>query len=89
MKNNVRLKGRLKSYLQSSLYLGFLLMAVDVLIYLIDYRAGLVLSAFLILYFAIILSMMFYNKPIIMNELISFATQYGQIQRRLLRTNRQ
>ena len=85
MKNNVRLKGRLKSYLQSSLYLGFLLMAVDVLIYLIDYRAGLVLSAFLILYFAIIFSMMFYNKPIIMNELISFATQYGQIQRRLLR----
>ena len=43
------------------------------------------MSAFLILYFAIILSMMFYNKPIIMNELISFATQYGQIQRRLLR----
>lgn len=85
MKNNVRLKGRLKSYLQSSLYLGFLLMAVDVLIYMIDYRAGLVLSVFLILYFAIILSMMLYNKPIIMNELISFATQYGQIQRRLLR----
>ncbi len=85
MKNNVKLKGRLKSYLQSSLYLGFLLMAVDVLIYMIDYRAGLVLSAFLILYLAIILSMMLYNKPIIMNELISFATQYGQIQRRLLR----
>ena len=85
MKNNVKLKGRLKSYLQSSLCLGFLLVAVDVLIYMIDYRAGLALSAFLILYFAIILSMMFYNKPIIMNELISFATQYGQIQRRLLR----
>lgn len=85
MKNNVKLKGRLKSYLQSSLYLGFLLMGVDVLIYMIDYRAGLVLSAFLVLYIAIILSMMFYNKPIIMNELISFATQYGQIQRRLLR----
>jgi len=27
----------------------------------------------------------FYNKPIIMNELVSFATEYGQIQRRLLR----
>jgi len=60
-------------------------MAVDVLVYMIDYRAGLVLTAFLILYFAIILSMMLYNKPVIMNELISFATQYGQIQRRLLR----
>ena len=85
MKNSVKLKGRLKSYLQSSLYLGFLLIAVDVLIYVIDYRAGLVLSCFIIFYLAIILSLMFYNKPIIINELVSFATQYGQIQKRLLR----
>lgn len=85
MKNSVKLKGRLKSYLQSSLYLGFLLIAVDILIYILDYRSGLVLSVFIIFYIAIILSMMFYNKPIIMNELVSFATQYGQIQRRLLR----
>ena len=85
MKNTVKLKGRMKSYLQSSLYLGFLLAVVDVLVYMLDYRAGLVVTAFLILYFAIALSMMLYNKPVIMNELISFATQYGQIQRRLLR----
>lgn len=85
MKNSVKLKGRLKSYLQSSLYLGFLLIVVDVLIYMIDYRAGLILSGFIIFYIAIILSMILYNKPIIMNELVSFATQYGQIQRRLLR----
>lgn len=85
MKNSVKLKGRLKSYLQSSLYLGFLLIAVDILIYMLDYRSGLILSGFIIFYIAIILSMMFYNKPIIMNELVSFATQYGQIQRRLLR----
>ena len=85
MKNSVKLKGRLKSYLQSSLYLGLLLIAVDILIYIIDYRAGLVLSGFIIFYFAIILAMLFYNKPVIMNELVSFATQYGQIQRRLLR----
>lgn len=85
MKNSVKLKGRLKGYLQSSLYLGFLLIVVDILIYLLDYRAGLVLSGFIIFYFAIILSMLLYNKPVIMNELVSFATQYGQIQRRLLR----
>ena len=85
MKNTVKLKGRMKSYLQSSLYLGFLLAVVDILIYMLDYRAGLVVTAFLIFYIAIVLSMMLYNKPIIINELISFATQYGQIQRRLLR----
>ena len=85
MKNSVKLKGRLKSYMQSSLYLGLLLVAVDILIYMIDFRAGLVLSGFIIFYAAITLAMMFYNKPVIMNELVSFATQYGQIQRRLLR----
>lgn len=85
MKNTVKLKGRMKTYLQSSLYLGFLLAVVDILVYMLDYRAGLVLTAFLIFYFAVVTSMMLYNKPIIMNELISFATQYGQIQRRLLR----
>lgn len=85
MKNSVKLKGRMKSYLQSSLYLGFLLIAVDVLIYFIDVLAGVVLSCFIVFYLAIILFLMFYNKPIIINELISFATQYGQIQRRLLR----
>lgn len=85
MKNSVKLKGRMKSYLQSSLYLGFLLIAVDVLIYFIDILAGAVLSCFIVFYLAIILFLMFYNKPIIINELISFATQYGQIQRRLLR----
>ncbi len=84
-KNSVKLKGRLKSYLQSSLYLGFLLIAINILIYLIEYRAGLLLTCFLIFYFATIISLMFYNKPIIINELISFATHYGQIQRRLLR----
>ena len=85
MKNSIKLKGRLKSYLQSSLYLGFLLIIVNLLIYFIDYRAGLVLTCFVIFYLAIVISMLFYNKPIVMNELISFATQYGQIQRRLLR----
>lgn len=85
MKNTVKLKGRMKSYLQSSLYLGLLLAVVDILIYMLDYRAGLVMTAYLIFYIAIVLSMMLYNKPIIINELISFATQYGQIQRRLLR----
>ncbi len=85
MKNTVKLKGRMKSYLQSSLYLGFLLAVVDILVYMLDYRAGLAITAYLIFYIAIVLSMMLYNKPIIINELISFATQYGQIQRRLLR----
>lgn len=85
MKNNIKLKGRLVKYLQTSIYLGVLLILVDLGIYVIDYRAGLILTCFIIFYFAITLSLLFYNKPVIMNELISFATQYGQIQKKLLR----
>ena len=85
MKNSIKLKGRLKSYLQTSIYLGVLLVLVNLGIYVIDYRAGLVLTCFVVFYFAIVVALLFYNKPVIINELISFATQYGQIQRRLLR----
>lgn len=85
MKKHIRLKGRIKTYLQFTLYLGLLLLLINVAILFIDYRAGLILACFTIFYFAVVLSVMFYNKPLIMNELISFATQYGQIQKRLLR----
>lgn len=85
MKNRIKLKGRLKTYLQFSLYLGALLAAVNLCIYFLNLQAALLLTCFTVFYFAIVLALMFYNKPVIMNELISFATQYGQIQRRLLR----
>lgn len=85
MKNRIKLKGRLKTYLQFSLYLGALLVAVNACVFFLNLQAALLLTCFTIFYFAIVLALMFYNKPVIMNELISFATQYGQIQRRLLR----
>ena len=85
MKKRIRLKGRIKTYLQFSIYLGILLLAIDTAVSLIDIRAGLLVLGFAIFYFSITLTLYFYNKPIIMNELISFATEYGQIQRKLLR----
>lgn len=71
--------------MQTSLYLGLLLLLVDLGIYFLDVRAGFLLTCFLIFYFGMIAYLMLYNRPIIMNELISFATQYGQIQKELLR----
>ncbi len=85
MKNRIKLKGRIRTYLQFAIYLGVLLFVVNAFLFLVDYRAGLLLGSFTIFYFVVTLSLYFYNKPIIMNELISFATQYGQIQKRLLR----
>ncbi|MDD6492596.1 MAG: DHH family phosphoesterase [Firmicutes bacterium] len=85
LKNKIKLKGRLKRYVQTSLYLGFLLVIVNLVVYLINVPAGLIVTCFALLYFAVVLSLQFYNKPVIMNELVSFATQYGQVQKVLLR----
>lgn len=85
MKKHIKIKGRIKTYIQFSIYLGLLLCAVDAAVFMIDYRAGILVTCFTVFYFGITLPLYFYNKPVIMNELISFATEYGQIQRKLLR----
>ena len=85
MKKRIRLKGRIRNFIMFSIYLGVLLFVVNVFLFLLDYRAAGLLACFTVFYFVVTLSLYFYNKPIIMNELISFATQYGQIQKRLLR----
>lgn len=85
MKKHIRLKGRIKTYLNFTIYLGVLLCVVDIAVSLVNATAGVIVAAFILLYFAVTLSLYYYNKPLIMNELISFATEYGQIQRRLLR----
>lgn len=84
-KEKMRLKGRMRSFQQASIILGILLAIVNGIVYLLNYWAGALLTCFVVIYFVVIFILIFYNKPIIMNELISFATQYGQIQRRLLR----
>lgn len=85
MKTQVRLKGRLKIYLQAFLFLGVALALLTVLIFFVDYKAGFLLSLFVVLYFVVNFLLLYHNKNIILNELISFATQYGQIQKKLLK----
>ncbi|MBO5031772.1 MAG: DHH family phosphoesterase [Lachnospiraceae bacterium] len=85
MKQKVKLKGHLKVYLQTALILGILLALVNVGIYFLDIRAGICISGFLVVYLFVMSMLLYRNKPIIMNEFINFATQYGQIQRMLLR----
>ena len=85
MKQKVKIKGHLKSYLQTTLILGILLALVNVGIYFLDIRAGICVSGFLLIYLIVMSTLLYRNKSIIMNEFISFATQYGQIQKTLLR----
>ena len=85
MKKHIKLKGRLSFFTHFSFYLGALLTAVDIAVFMMDVRSGLLLLGYTVFYFGVTISLYIYNKPVIMNELVSFATEYGQIQKRLLR----
>jgi len=85
MKQKLKLKGKLQTFVHATLLLGLLLAVVDVWIYTIDVKAGVVLSGFVVFYLVMSLILVSFKKSILMNELVSFATQYGQIQKRLLR----
>ena len=54
-KKRIRLKGRLRIYMQTSLYMGILLLIVDIGTYFLDVRAGFLLTCFLLFYFGMII----------------------------------
>lgn len=85
MKKHIKLKGRIKTYLNFTIYLGVVLCVVALAVSFLDVRSGVIVALFTMLYLVVTFTMYFYNKPLIMNELISFATEYGQIQKKLLR----
>ena len=62
-----------------------LLTAVDIWIYTVDKRAGLILSAFILVYGAVSGVMYSRNKEELLTELVEFAAQYGAIQNVLLK----
>lgn len=84
MRQDVKLKGKLKGYTQTPLVLTALFGAMDVWMYVLNIKAGVLGSVFVGIYFFVMLFVYWRNKPILMNELIDFATQYGMVQKRLL-----
>ena len=84
MKRNVKFKGQLKLYMRWPVYFIVLLLAMNIAMYALDKRAGILMTIFVCIYTAIVAVLYYYNKQILVNELINFATGYGQIQKKLL-----
>ncbi len=84
MSQNIKLKGRLKSYMQLPLWLTILFAALTVWICFLDWRAGILCALFVVVYFAAVWFAYQRSQRVILNEMIDFATHYGTVQRRLL-----
>lgn len=83
-KTNIKLKGKLRRYLNWPLYLTIVLILMDVAIYAQDIQMGAEFSGFIVLYVIIVLISNRRNRPLLINELVNFATQYGTVQKQLL-----
>ena len=84
MKRNIKLKGRLRNYMYWPMILTILLVILNIPIYLINVKSGGVVTGFTVIYFIVVFLSYNHNKPELVNELISFATQYGSVQKKLL-----
>lgn len=81
---SIKFRGRLRSYVCSPLYLIGVFVLFNIPFYLIDTRAGICVSGFTGIYSITVIVTYFRNKPLLVNELINFATQYGSVQKKLL-----
>ncbi len=85
MNKRIRFTGQLNSYIQWPIWLSLLMVVVNAYIYFVNIKAGAILTIFTLIFLTISLILYFKNRSMVLNELISFATQYGQVQRQLLR----
>ena len=85
MKKDVHLKGMLRLYMQWPAVMSILLIAMNLWIYSVDKRAGVIMSLFVAVYIVIVGVLYFYNKSIIFSDLVDFAAQYGSVQNVLLK----
>lgn len=81
----IKYKGQLKIYLLWPVILSVLLLIMNIPIYLADKKAGLICTVGVVIYIVISLLLLFRNKQMVMNDLVSFATRYGQVQKQLLK----
>lgn len=83
-KSTIKLRGKLRTYMYLPMLLTLLLIIMNIVIYTRDTTSGVMFSGFVLLYFLIMLFSYNRNKPVLVNELINFATQYGTVQKQLL-----
>lgn len=81
---DVRLKGQLKVYMYWPVIMTVLLIAMNLWMYKVDRKAGVVMSVFVIIYAVMVGGLYFYKRSLILADMIQFSTQYRGIQNTLL-----
>ena len=81
----MKMKRQLRAYTKWPLLLSIMLIAVTLGMFVIKLQAGVVMTVFTVFYIMISGILYFTNKEAIIADLVNFATQYGQVQKQLLK----
>lgn len=84
MNDKLKLKGHMKAFMRWPLILSALLIVLNILVYCVSVKAGLVVSAGILIYIGIAVVVLRCHRPFIVNELIAFANQYDSLEKRIL-----
>lgn len=78
MNKKLKFKGSMKRFMRWPLYLTILLVLLNVLIFTVNVKAGLLSLAGLVIYVAAALLLTHYHRPMILNDLIAFANSMNR-----------
>ncbi len=81
---NVKARGQISRYLKWPLYFNLFWMIITVITYFLDVKAGIVMTASLLVYVAVTIGIYFGFKPAIIKKLMDFGAEYSQVQRQML-----
>ena len=84
MKSKVKMNRQLKTYFQWPVYMLIVLVMMNIWAYTASVRIGVVFSIIIVFYGIGIFAMYMKSRPYIEHELISFATEYAQAQKKLV-----
>lgn len=86
MKHRMRLSGNLKTYLRWPLFFGMLLILMTIQLFSVSVRSGVIGIGYTILYLMIAGLINFSGRRKLKKDLIEFATNYGEMQMRMMKT---
>lgn len=84
MKEDIRIQGQLRSYLQWPLFLAVILMAANVVIGLVDLKAGIAMTGFTLVYVLFTIWLYLYKRKRLLGGLIEFSAEYVRLQKDML-----
>lgn len=84
MRENTKIQGQLRIYLQWPLLLSVFLMAANLVVGAVDPKAGIVMSGFTLLYIIAAFWLLVYRRKRLLGGLVEFSTQYAQLQKELV-----